>query len=154
MIQACAYHRRKRLGGADIVRTMQMVRGQFIRYVLVGLGLNAALYAVYLLLTWRIMGNEAAMTITFSVGTLFSFLANRSITFNHRGDQLAAMRRFVACYAFLYLVDFIALWVIAGQMGVPHQIVQGCLGLVLALVNFTMQKHWVFPAAAAAVGRI
>ena len=132
---------------------MHMVRAQFIRYVLVGLGLNAALYATYLLLTWRIMGSEAAMTITFSVGMLLGFLANRSITFRHRGDQLAALRRFLACYAILYLIDFIALWVFAGQMGVPHQIVQGCVILVLPLLAFIMQKYWVFPAAAGTVGR-
>jgi putative flippase GtrA len=130
-----------------------MVRAQFIRYVLVGLGLNAALYATYLLLTWRIMGSEAAMTITFSVGTLLSFLANRSLTFRHRGDQLAALRRFLACYAILYLINFIALWVFAGQMGVPHPIVQGCAVLVLPLLAFIMQKYWVFPAAARGAGR-
>jgi putative flippase GtrA len=133
---------------------MHMVRAQFIRYVLVGLGLNAALYATYLLLTWRIMGSEAAMTITFSVGTLLSFLTNRNLTFRHRGDLLAALRRFLACYAILYLMDFVALWVFAGQMGVPHQIVQGCLILVLPLLAFIMQRYWVFPAAAGTVGRI
>jgi putative flippase GtrA len=41
------------------------------------------------------MGSETAMTITFSVGTLLSFLANRSLTFRHRGDKLAALRRFL-----------------------------------------------------------
>jgi putative flippase GtrA len=131
---------------------MRMVRAQFIRYILVGLGLTAAGYAMYLLLTWRIMGSEAAMTITFSVGTLLSFLANRGFTFRHRGYQLPALRRFLACYAILYLIDFIALWVVAGQMGVPHQIVQGCVILVLPLPAFLMQKYWVFPAAAGTVG--
>jgi putative flippase GtrA len=130
------------------------VRAQFIRYVLVGLGLNAALYAIYLLLTWRIMGSEAAMTITFSVGVLLSFLANRRITFRHRGDQLAALLRFLACYAILYLIDFIALWVFAGRMGFAHQIVQGGVILVLPLLAFTIQKYWVFPAAAGTVGRV
>jgi putative flippase GtrA len=154
MIQAFAYHCRTWLDAADIVPKTQMVRAQVIRYVLVGLGLNAALYCMYLLLTWRIMGSEAAMTLTFVIGTLLSFLANRRITFNHRGDGLAALRRFAACYAFLYLVDFIALWVFAGQMRVPHQIVQGCVAVVLALLNFIVQRHWVFPAAAGTVGRI
>jgi putative flippase GtrA len=130
------------------------VRAQFIRYVLVGLGLNAALYVTYLLLTWRIMGSEAAMTITFSVGVLLSFLANRRITFRHRGDQLAALLRFLACYAILYLIDFIALWVFAGRMGFAHQIVQGGVILVLPLLAFTIQKYWVFPAAAGTVGRV
>lgn len=133
---------------------MHMVRAQFVRYVLVGLGLNAALYATYLLLTWWIMGSEAAMTITFSVGTLLGFLANRSLTFRHRGDRLAALRRFLACYAILYLIDFIALGVFAGQMGVPHQIVQGCVILVLPLLAFIMQKYWVFPAGAGTAERI
>ena len=142
------------MGHSHTVRIMHMVRAQFVRYVLVGLGLNAGLYAMYLLLTWRIMGSEAAMTITLSVGTLLSFLANRRLTFRHRGDRLAALRRFLACYAIIYLLDFIALWVFAGQMGIPHQIVQGCAILVLPLLAFMMQRYWVFPASAGTVGRI
>lgn len=126
---------------------MHMVRAQFIRYVLVGLALNAALYAAYLLLTWASMASEAAMTITVSVGTLLSFLANRNLTFRHRGDQRAALRRFLACYAILYLIDFVALWVFAGQMAVPHQIVQGCVVMVLPLLGFIMQRYWIFRAA-------
>ena len=94
---------------------MRMVRVHFMRCVLVGLGLNAALYATYFSLTWRLMGSEAAMTIMFTVGTVLSFLAHRSLTFRHRGDQLAALRRFLACYAVPDLTDLIALWVVAGQ---------------------------------------
>ena len=124
-----------------------MLRAQFIRYVIVGLALNAALYAAYLLLTWLVMGSEAAMTLTFGAGTLLSFLANRNITFRHRGDHFAALLRFVACYIILYIIDFTALWVFALRMGVPHQIVQGCVVLVLPPLGFIMQKYWVFPRA-------
>jgi putative flippase GtrA len=131
-----------------------IVRAQFIRYVLVGLGLNAALYAAYLSLTWWIMGSEIAMTVIFSVGVLLSFLANRRITFRHRGDHLAALRRFLACYAVLYLIDFVALWVFAGRMGFPHQIVQGCVALVIPLLAFIAQKYWVFPDAEGTAERI
>ncbi|WP_157900919.1 GtrA family protein [Mycobacterium terramassiliense] len=124
-----------------------MVRVQFIRYVLVGLGLNAALYTAYLLLTWGSMGSEAAMTITVSVGTLVSFVANRTLTFRHRGDRGAALRRFLACYVIIYFIDFIALWVFAGQMAVPHQIVQGGAVIVLPLLGFIMQRYWIFRPA-------
>lgn len=133
---------------------MHIIRAQFIRYVLVGLGLNASLYALYLLLTWRIMGSEAAMTITYSLGTLLSFVINRSLTFRHRGKQLAALRRFLLCYALLYLINFCTLWLIAGQMGFPHQIVQGCVVVVLPLLAFIMQKYWVFAASVGSAGRI
>ncbi|MGD1253675.1 GtrA family protein [Mycobacterium seoulense] len=131
-----------------------MVHAQFIRYVLVGLGLNATLYAAYLLLTSSMMGSETAMTITFSVGMLLSFLANRNITFRHRGHQLGALGRYLGCYAILYLINFSALWVFTGRLGVPHQAVQGCAILVLALFAFIMQKYWVFPATACNATRI
>ena len=85
---------------------------------------------------------------------LLSFHANRRHTFRHRGDQLGALRRFLGCYAILYLIDFIALWVFAGRLSFPHQIVQGCVVLVLPLLAFMMQKYWVFPAAASSVGPI
>lgn len=130
-----------------------MVRAQFIRFVLVGLGLNAVLYATYLLLTRWVMGFESAMTIIFSVGVLLSFLAHRSVTFRHRSDAFTALRRFLACYAILYLVNFIALWLFADRMGIPHQLVQGCMALVVALVAFIVQKYWVFRATADTAGQ-
>ncbi len=85
------------------------------------------------------------MTIIFSVGTVLSFLAHRSLTVRHRGDQLAALRRFPACYAILYLFDVIALWVVAGWMGVLHQIVQGCMILVVALLTFRRTFCGIYP---------
>jgi hypothetical protein len=69
-----------------------------------------------------------------------------------RGDQLAAQRRFLTCYSVLYLLDVIALWVVAGQMGVLHQIVQGCMILMVALLTFMLQKYWVSSAAAGSMG--
>jgi putative flippase GtrA len=130
-----------------------MVRAQFIRFVLVGLGLNTALYGTYLLLTWWILRAETAMTITFSIGVLLSFVAHRSVTFRHRGDRFVALRRFVTCYAILYLANFIALWVFADRMGIPHQLVQGCMALVVALMAFIVQKYWVFRATADIAGQ-
>ncbi|OBF98411.1 hypothetical protein A5773_09125 [Mycobacterium sp. 852014-52450_SCH5900713] len=131
-----------------------MVRTQFIRYVLIGLALNAALYAAYLFLTSWPMGSETAMTITFSVGMLLSFLANRDITFRHSGHRLTALGRYLTCYSVIYLINFSALWVFAGRIGFPHQIVQGCAILVLALLAFIMQKYWVFSATAGGARRI
>ncbi len=49
--------------------------------------------------------------------------SSRSLTFRHRGDQLAALRRFLACYAILYLIDSIVLWVFASQVGVRYRVI-------------------------------
>jgi putative flippase GtrA len=126
-----------------------MIRAQFIRYAAIGLGLNATLYAAYLLLTWLVMGSRSAMTITFCTGMVLSFVANRNLTFRHRGDHLGALLRFIASYAILYAINFAALWVLAERMGVAHQIVQGGVILALPLFAFALQKCWVFPAGAA-----
>jgi len=126
-----------------------MIRQQFIYYAAIGLGLNATLYAAYLLLTWRWMGSEAAMTITFSTGVLLAFFANRNLTFRHSGSHLPALLRYLTCYAILYVIDFAALWFFSEQLGFAHQIVQGCVILVLPPLAFVMQKYWVFTAAAA-----
>jgi hypothetical protein len=40
-----------------------------------------------------------------------------TLTFRACGDQLEALRRFLACYAILHLIDFIALWLFVGRMG-------------------------------------
>lgn len=134
-------------------RTARMVPTQFIRFVVVGLGLNAALYVVYLLLTWRILGSETAMTITFGLGVLLSFLANRNITFRHSGRHFPALRRFLVLYAIIYSINFVALWFFSGRLGVPHQMVQGVAILVLPLLAFVLQRYWVFPAAAGSTGQ-
>lgn len=125
-----------------------MIRQQFIRYVVIGVGLNAAFYLIYLLLSWRLLESRSAMTLTFCAGTLSSFLANRNITFQHRGGNLGALLRFLASYAVLYAINVGALWFFYERVGVAHQLVQGAVMLVLPLLGFTMQKYWVFPHAA------
>jgi putative flippase GtrA len=125
-----------------------MIRQQFIRYVAIGLVLNAAFFGLYLLLTWSVMGTQAAMTITFSIGMLLSFIANRAVTFRHSGNRLGALLRFITCYAVLYLANSAALMVFAGRMGIAHQVVQAGAVLTLPLLAFGLQKYWVFAADA------
>lgn len=85
------------------------------------------------------------MTVTFVLGVVFGFLANRRVTFRHRGHGITALRRFLVCYFIVYVLNFMALWILAGQMGIPHAVVQGSAVLVLALLAFIIQKYWVFP---------
>jgi putative flippase GtrA len=125
-----------------------MIRGQFIRYVAIGLALNAALFGLYLLLSWSMMGSQAAMSITFSIGTLLSFMTNRALTFRHSGNRLGALLRFITCYGILYLANSAALMVFAGHMGIAHQVVQAGAVLTLPLFAFVLQKYWVFPTDA------
>lgn len=122
-----------------------MIDLKFLRYAIVGLGLNATLYLIYLLLTWRMLPSEAAMTVVFVLGILMSFVAHRNITFAHKGRRRDALRRFAICYGAMYALNLWALWFFVEHMNIPHQIVQGCAILIIALLGFVVQKYWVFP---------
>lgn len=118
--------------------------GQLLRYGIIGLGTNAGLYGLYLLVTWLGVGHKTTMTATFILGTLLSFFLNRRWTFSHRGSVGLPMVRFFASYGLAYLMNYVALVLLVDQMGYPHQIVQAIMVFVNAAFLFLLQKVWVF----------
>ena len=122
-----------------------MIRQQFIRFVIVGVGLNAPLYGAYLLLTGIPMDSRAAMTCTYSCGVLLGFVLYRRIIFRYPGDNAPALRRYIATYILGYAINFATLWILVEQAGIAHQVVQGGVTLILPIILFALQKYWVFP---------
>ena len=121
-----------------------MIRQQFVRYAMIGVLLNAALYGSYLLLTHTVMGSRAAMSITYCVGVLIGFLLNRKITFSFNGRDNAALFRYIVSYAVGYGVNLLGLWLLVDLAGFPHELVQGGMIITLAFMLFALQKWWVF----------
>ena len=99
------------------------VQGQFVRYALVGLASNALLYVV---------------------GVLQTFLFNKRWSFRHGGMHGPAFVRYCAAYVIGYVVNFVALLLLVDRLGWPHQLVQGVMIVLLALMLFALQKFWVF----------
>jgi putative flippase GtrA len=122
-----------------------MVYQQFIRYVVIGVGLNAAGYAAYLTLTHTVMGSRSAMSLTYCSGVLIGFVLNRRITFRFDGDKGTALLRYVCAYAIGYVANFVGLWLLVERYGASHEIVQGGMVLGLAVLMFLLQRYWVFP---------
>lgn len=120
------------------------IRGQFVRWAIIGVVLNASLYVAYLLLTSWGMGSRPAMTLTYVTGVLLGFALNRSITFRFRGGQIGALARYLASYAIGYAIDFGGLWLLVDQAGFRHQWVQAFLTVAIALILFALQRAWVF----------
>jgi putative flippase GtrA len=120
-------------------------RGQFLRYAVVGLASNLVLYLAYLGLTMLGMGPKTAMSVLYVLGVAQTFLFNRTWSFGHDGALHGAFARYVASYAFGYLLNLAVLWIAVDRMGLPHQIVQGVMIVTLAFFLFLLQKFWVFP---------
>jgi len=120
-----------------------------LRYAVIGLSVNALLYAGYLLLSASGIGPKLAMTLMYATGTACSFVGNRRWTFEHRGSVPAALFRYIVTYALAYVFNLVTLMVLVDAAGLPHRWVMAALILVSAGLIFLAQKYWVFPGRAA-----
>lgn len=117
---------------------------QFIRYAIVGLASNGVLYLLYLLITSFGIGPKTAMTILYAIGVAQTFYFNRNWSFKHDGKTSPALLRYIATYAFGYVLNFFVLLILVDNLSWPHQWVQGVMIFVLAALLFILQRYWVF----------
>ena len=117
---------------------------EFAKYATVGVISNAALFLLYLLLVRTGMGPKTAATLAYAIGVLQTFVFNRRWSFRDRGAVGPALVRYIAIYAFGYLFNMAVLVVFVDHAGFPHEWVQGCTILALAVMLFVLQKLWVF----------
>jgi len=102
------------------------------------------LYLAYLGLTQLAVGYKTAMSVLYAAGVCMTFVFNRNWTFKHEGHYSRAFIAYVTIYLFGYLLNLAVLYLLVDKMGYPHQWVQGCMILFLAMLLFTLQKLVVF----------
>jgi len=118
---------------------------QLIRYGLVGVASNFAIYFGYLLITYLGVEPKAAMTLMYILGASIGFIGNRTWTFAHRGDSSGAAVRYLLAHLFGYLLNFMILYVFVDRLGYLHQWVQAVAIVVVAGFLFIIFKYYVFP---------
>ncbi len=119
-------------------------QGQFLRFATVGVISNILLFLAYLALTKLGMGHKAAMSTLYVVGVMQTFVFNKRWSFKHKGAVPTSLLRYWIVYALGYLLNLSVLMILVDQVGLPHQLVQGVMILVLAVLIFTAHKFWVF----------
>ena len=117
---------------------------QLIRYGLVGVASNAAIYFVYIVITFFGVEPKTAMTLVYIAGGLIGFIGNRKWTFAHRGDASSAALRYVLAHLFGYLLNFLILFTFVDHLGYAHQWVQAAAILIVAGFLFVIFKYFVF----------
>lgn len=118
--------------------------GQAWRYAAVGLASNLALYAAYLLLTYWGLASKLAMTLLYGVAVIQTFVFNRRWSFGSAGAARLQFRRYCVTYAAGYGLNLSGLFLLTDILGWGHQLAQGILILVIAVLLFLLQKFWVF----------
>ena len=117
---------------------------QLIRYGFVGVVSNAAMYAVYIFITYLGVEPKTAMTLVYVIGASIGFVGNRKWTFAHRGDSFGAVLRYVLAHVFGYLLNFMILFAFVDRLGYAHQWVQAGAIVVVAGFLFIVFKYFVF----------
>ena len=128
------------LGNVQIDKFMR----QLIRYGLVGVLSNAAIYSVYLLITYLRVEPKTAMTLVYIIGASIGYIGNRKWTFAHRGNSTSAALRYGLAHVFGYLLNLLILYVMVDRLGYSHQWVQAAAILVVAVFLFVVIKSFVF----------
>lgn len=121
--------------------------GQFLRFATVGVISNVLLFLAYLALTKLGMGHKVAMSILYLIGIMQTFVFNKRWSFKYQGTVSTALIRYWIVYASGYFLNLFVLMILVDQLGFPHQLVQGVMILVLAILIFLAQKFWVFRTA-------
>lgn len=127
-----------------IVWSLECVLLQLIRYGLVGVVSNSAIYFVYLLISYLGVEPKTAMTLVYIIGASIGFIGNRKWTFSHRGDASSAALRYVLAHFFGYLLNLLILFTFVDRLGYAHQWVQAVAIIIVAGFLFIVFKYFVF----------
>lgn len=117
---------------------------QLLRYVGVGIVANSIGYISYLSIIFAGMGHKFSMSAVYLAGFIVSFYGNRKFTFNHDGRIAITGVKFSLIYGFGYLVNVCLLLLFVDLLGYAHGLVQLISIGVVAAVNFTLLKYFVF----------
>ena len=118
---------------------------QLLRYGVVGVVTNLALYLFYLLITYLGIEPKMAMTIAYVVGALIGFAGHRQWTFSHKGALLGSGARYCIAHFFGYLINFLILLTFVDTLGYSHRLVQAVAIIVVAGFLFITFRYFVFP---------
>ncbi len=117
---------------------------QLFRYGLIGIAANLTAYLAYLSITYMGGTPKLTMSVLYVVTAFVSYLGNRKLTFAYSGGFLGSGLRFTIAHFFGYLINLGLLFVFVDNLGYPHQVVQVCAIIIVAIFLFLSFKLFVF----------
>lgn len=117
---------------------------QLIRFGIVGCSNTALSWCAYALLTWLGMHYLLASAVAWTLGSLNSYLLNRSWTFRSHGRWAPEMVRFATVQCAGLVVDIVLLDALTRDAGIHHLIAQALVYPATTLATFLLSRHWAF----------
>lgn len=121
---------------------------EIIFFIIIGFCTVAVDYSSYIILLYYITGEELySKTLSFVAGTIFSYIMNRSLTFNFKGRQIRSVLRFCLVYSSTMVMNVgINYFLLSLLIDHPYKVTIAYLSAtsVSATLNFTGMKYFVF----------
>ncbi len=123
---------------------MKLLDSEVVRFVIIGLLSNIALYAMYLVLTKSGLAPVFSMSILYFLGVFQTFIFNKRWTFKNNSASKNLLWRYIFLYLSGYALNVFILIFFVNRLHYPHCVVQGTTILFLAFIFFIIQKHFIF----------
>jgi len=130
-----------------LISSQRKTLGELAKYGIIGVSSNLTLYIAYIFLTGAGVGHKTSMTLLYAVGTLLTFLLNKTWTFKHKGDHAGSLTRYLITYFSGYVTNVLFLVLLVDTLKYDHRIVQFFLIFLVAIQLFVIQRLWVFRVA-------
>lgn len=120
----------------------------FARFLLTG-GANTAVGYVIFRLLLQLLGNGRgraglAQAMAYAIGIAASYVVNRGWTFRSDGAHRHELPRFVAAHLAALALSSGLLQLAVTRLAAPVTVCWIGVTAIMTLVNFTVQRHWVF----------
>lgn len=129
---------------AGVPFAKRLARNKLAKFVVVGVLNNLTGYGAFVVLSLLGVSAIPAMTVSYGIGMVISFIGNRRWTFGHRGNLAPTLAKFAVANLVGYGVNFGLLRTFVGHFGLPQIPVQFFATGVVAVCTFLMMRLWVF----------
>lgn len=128
-------NRRKAYGRASTLR--------WIRFAVVGCGVNIAAYITYIFLTGRRLDPLKAASLVFIIFTAISFKGHSRITFGQKNSRKWCLAIYYVAAGVSWALNIVALKYFAVERDIDHRLVQAVSSAMLAGCNYLVLRWMV-----------
>lgn len=111
---------------------------------MIGASLNILSYLIFFALIRLGIDAKIALTVSYTLYLLISFILNKKITFVSQGRVLPQLRRYFTLYVLLYFLNLILIFLLVDLVRVRAELAQGIIFILFISLTFLVQKIWVF----------
>jgi len=116
----------------------------FSKFIFVGVLNTIVGYGLFVILIYLNVFYLMALTISHIFATTHSYVWNRFFTFKSKNSIFKEMPKFVMVYGFIYVINFLFLFVAVDLWKFNVFISQLCILTFVTIISFLSQRYWTF----------